>query len=160
MRKLIIASFLISGNWAFGQTVPPPKFDTYDSNVLKEEGAMPPATLESTQEGEKIYSIAEQSAEYKEGSAALLKFIATNIQYPEDAKELGIQGKVYLQFVVMKDGSLSDIKVARSVSGGPMLDREAIRVLKLTSGKWNPAMQNGQAVNCKMILPVNFVLQD
>jgi TonB family protein len=160
MRNILLAAFFISANWAFCQTVPPPKVDTYDSNVLKEDGPIPPDVPELTQEENKIYSVVEQNAEYKEGSAALMKFIATNIRYPEEAKEIGIQGKVYLQFVVRIDGSLSDIKVVRSVSGGPMLDREAVRVLKLTSGKWNPAKQNGRAVNCSFILPVNFVLQD
>jgi TonB family protein len=159
MRNILLTAFFISANWAIGQTVPPPKVE-HINNSIDMEGDVSPAIPESTIQEDKIYSVVEQIAEYKEGSAALLKFIAKTIIYPEEAKENNVQGKVYLQFVVRMDGSLSDIKVARSVSGGAMLDREAMRVLKLTSGKWNPAKQNGRAVNCSFILPVNFVLQD
>ena len=91
--------------------------------------------------------------------SALINFISSTIVYPEYAKENEIQGRVYLQFVVKSDGTLSDIQVARSVPGGSMLDKEAIRVLKLTSGKWKPASHNGRPVSCRMNFPVSFVLQ-
>lgn len=122
------------------------------------EGDVSPA-IPPTSDEEKIYTLVEQNAEYNEGTAALLKFISSTIIYPSEAKENEIQGRVYVQFIVRTDGSLSDIKIARSVPGGKMLDDEAIRVVKLTFGKWNPARQNGKPVSCKMTLPVVFVLQ-
>ena len=131
-----------------------------DEIIVEMEGDVSPAIPPTTdEEEEKIYSVVEQNAEYIGGMAALIKFISSTIVYPDYAKENEIQGRVYLQFVVRTDGSLSDIKVARSVPGGSMLDNEAIRVLKLTSGKWNPARQNGKPVSCRMNLPVSFVLQ-
>ena len=131
-----------------------------DEIILDMEGDVSPAIAPvSDTEEEKIYTIVEQNAEYVGGMSALIKFISSTIIYPEYAKDNEIQGKVYLQFIVRTDGSLSDIKVARSVSGGRMLDDEAIRVIKLTSGKWNPARQDGKPVSCNMTLPVVFVLQ-
>lgn len=131
-----------------------------DEIILDMEGDVSPAIAPvSDTEEEKIYTIVEQKAEYVGGMSALMKFISSTIVYPEYAKDNEIQGKVYLQFIVRTDGSLSDIKVARSVSGGRMLDDEAIRVIKLTSGKWNPARQDGKPVSCNMTLPVVFVLQ-
>lgn len=131
-----------------------------DEIIVEMEGDVSPAIPPtSDEEEEKIYSVVEQNAEYTGGMSALIKFISSTIVYPEYAKENEIQGKVYLQFIVRTDGNLSDIKVARSVPGGKMLDDEAIRVVKLTSGKWNPARQNGKSVSCNMTLPVVFVLQ-
>ncbi len=141
------------------QTVPPTSI-MRDEIIEEMEGDVSPAIPPTSDvEEEKIYSFVEQSAEYVGGMSALIKFISSTIIYPEYAKDNEIQGKVYLQFIVRTDGNLSDIKVARSVAGGKMLDDEAIRVVKLTSGKWNPARQNGKPVSCKMTLPVVFVLQ-
>lgn len=141
------------------QTVPPTSI-MRDEIIVEMEGDVSPAIpLISENREEKIYSVVEQHAEYTGGMSALLKFISSTIVYPEYAKENEIQGKVYLQFVVRTDGSLSDIQVARSVAGGSMLDNEAIRVVKLTSGRWIPARQNGKPVSCRMTLPVVFVLQ-
>jgi protein TonB len=141
------------------QTVPPTSI-IRDEIIVEMDGDVSPA-IPPTSDGEeeKIYSVVEQIAEYTGGMAALIKFISTTIVYPEYAKENEIQGRVYLQFVVRKDGSLSDIQVARSIPGGSMLDKEAIRVLKLTSGIWKPARHNGRPVSCRMNLPVSFVLQ-
>ena len=141
------------------QTVPPTSI-IRDEIILDMEGDVSPSIPPtSDEEEEKIYTVVEQNAEYAGGMSALIKFISSTIIYPEYAKDNEIQGKVYLQFIVRTDGSLSDIKVARSVPGGKMLDDEAIRVVKLTSGKWNPARQNGKQVSCRMTLPVSFVLQ-
>lgn len=141
------------------QTVPPTTI-MRDEIILEMEGDVSPAIPPtSDEEEEKIYSVVEQNAEYTGGMSALIKFISSTIVYPDYAKENEIQGRVYLQFVVKSDGTLSDIQVARSVPGGAILDKEAIRVLKLTSGKWKPAQQNGKPVSCRMNFPVSFVLQ-
>ena len=159
MRTTLIAFFFSFSLISKSQTVPPTSI-IRDEIILDTEGDVSPAIAPtSNDEEEKIYTLVEQNAEYNGGTAALLKFISSTIIYPEYAKDNEIQGRVFLQFIVRTDGSLSDIKVARSVPGGKMLDQEAIRVIKLTSGKWNPARQNGKPVSCNMTLPVSFVLQ-
>lgn len=141
------------------QTVPPTSI-MRDEIIVEMEGDVSPAIPLISENGEeKIYTVVEQNADYTGGMSALINFISSTIVYPEYAKENEIQGKVYLQFVVRTDGSLSDIQVARSVAGASMLDNEAIRVVKLTSGRWISARQNGKPVSCKMTLPVVFVLQ-
>jgi protein TonB len=159
MRTTLIALVFCFSLISKSQTVPPTSI-MRDEIILDMEGDVsPPIPPTSNDEEEKIYTLVEQNAEYNGGTAALLKFISSTIVYPEYAKENEIQGRVFIKFIVSTDGSLSDIKVARSVPGGKMLDDEAIRVIKLTSGKWNPARQNGKPVSCNMTLPVVFVLK-
>ena len=159
MRKTLTAFIFCFSLISKSQTVSPPKVERID-NSINIEGDVSPAIVPSSEiEEEIIYSFVEQNAEFTGGMSALMKFISSTIVYPDYAKENEIQGRVYLQFVVRTDGTLSDIQVARSVPGGSMLDNEAIRVLKLTSGKWNPARQNGKPVSCRMNLPVSFLLQ-
>jgi TonB family protein len=88
-----------------------------------------------------------------------MSFISKNMVYPSVSKENEIQGTVFLSYIVRANGNLSDIKVLRSVSGGSELDREAIRVLKLTNGKWSPGKQNGKPVHVEMKLPFRFLLR-
>ena len=80
-----------------------------------------------------------------------------SIRYPESAEKAGIQGRVIATFVVMKDGSISNVKVVKSVS--PELDTEALRVLSAMPN-WTPGMQNGKAVNVKYTVPISFALPD
>ena len=84
------------------------------------------------------------------------KWIAKNVKYPMIAQENNIQGKVFVQFVIEKDGSVSDVKVARSVD--PSLDKEAIRVVKAMP-KWKPGKQRGKPVRVSYTVPINFQLQ-
>jgi protein TonB len=159
MRTTLVALVFCFSLISKSQTVPPTSI-MRDEIILDTEGDVSPSIAPtSNDEEEKIYTLVEQNAEYSGGTAALLKFISSTIVYPEYAKDNEIQGRVFIKFVVKTDGSLSDIKVARSVPGGKMLDDEAIRVIKLTSGKWKPARQNGKTVSCNMTLPVVFVLQ-
>ena len=158
MRFTLTAFIFCLSLFSKSQTVPPPKVERIDNSINIEGDVSPAIPPISDEEEEKIYTVVEQNAEYTGGMSALIKFISSTIVYPDYAKENEIQGRVYLQFVVRTDGSLSDIKVARSVPGGSMLDNEAIRVVKLTSGKWIPARQNGKPVSCRMNLPVSFVL--
>ncbi|MCD4682237.1 MAG: energy transducer TonB, partial [Bacteroidales bacterium] len=98
----------------------------------------------------------ESSPEFKGGEDALMKFIEKHLVFPEEAKENGISGTVYVEFIVNEDGTLEDILIIRSVSKS--LDDEAIRVIKLTSGKWKSGEQNGKSVKASMIVPVKFKL--
>ena len=94
---------------------------------------------------------------FKNGDEALLKFISEEVKYPNQAKENGEEGKVFVQFVVKADGSVSDFIVIRGVSKS--LDEESIRVAKMTSGMWNPGTKGGIAINAIMTLPIYFKLQ-
>lgn len=108
---------------------------------------------ESTAE---VFFIVEDMPEFPGGEAALRAYIANSIKYPVIAQENGIQGKVYVTFVVGKDGSVSNATIARGVD--PSLDKEAIRVVNALP-KWKPGKQRGKPVNVSYTVPINFVLQ-
>lgn len=101
------------------------------------------------------YFSAEEMPEYPGGLLALRKFIAQNIRYPVLAQENGIQGKVFVTFIIQEDGSVSNIHIAKSVH--PVLDLEAIRLIKLLP-KWKPGKQKGKPVRVSYTVPINFVL--
>ena len=90
------------------------------------------------------------------GQKALMEFMGKNIKYPTVSQETGVQGKVIVQFVVDKDGSIINPTVVRSID--PYLDKEALRVIK-SMPKWKPGMQRGKAVRVKYTVPVTFKLQ-
>lgn len=100
--------------------------------------------------------IRDQSPHPVGGMKALYELIANEMQYPEDAIAQGIEGKVYVQFYVEGDGSLSEFTVPKS-PGNPAMEEEAIRLIQLSS-PWEPGIQNGKPQRVKMILPVNFAL--
>jgi len=120
--------------------------------ALKKE-AIIPKTLENDSE---IFFIVEDMPEFPGGDLALRKFIANSIKYPEIAQENGIQGKVYVSFVVGADGYVKNAKIARGVD--PSLDKEALRVVN-DLPVWKPGKQRGQAVNVQYTVPINFLLQ-
>ncbi len=103
-----------------------------------------------------IFQVVEQMPEYPGGMTECLKFLASNLKYPTISQENGVQGRVIVQFVVNKDGSIVDPVVVRSVD--PYLDKEALRVVK-SMPKWTPGKQRGKAVRVKYTLPVTFKLQ-
>ncbi len=102
------------------------------------------------------FDVVKQMPEFPGGMRASLEFMARNLKYPTKAQEAGKQGRVVVQFIVQKDGSLSDLHVLRSVD--PWLDAEAIRVIGIMP-KWKPGMQDGQAVAVKYTMPVTFSLE-
>lgn len=108
------------------------------------------------EEETKVFDVVEQMPSFPGGDAELMKYLSTHIKYPVVAEENGIQGRVIATFVVERDGSISDVKVIKSVD--PSLDKEAIRVLK-SMPKWIPGRQNGSAVRVKYTVPVTFRLQ-
>lgn len=105
---------------------------------------------------EKPFTSVEQMPQFPGGNAELMKFIGSNLRYPTIAAENGIEGRVIIQFVVNKDGVVSDAKILRSLD--PSCDKEAIRVVKLMP-KWVPGKQNGRNVPVYYTLPVLFKLQ-
>lgn len=104
---------------------------------------------------DKIFTIVEEDASFEGGLANFFKFVSKNLDYPRQAKRMGIEGKVIMSFIVNKDGSIVDVKVLRGIGGG--CDEEAIRVLQ-ESPKWKPGKQRGRAVRQKMTLPIIFKL--
>jgi periplasmic protein TonB len=104
----------------------------------------------------RIFTSVEQIPTFPGGFDAFYKYLAQNIHYPAGAAKDHIQGKVFVIFVVEKDGSLTDMKIIRGVS--PDIDAEAIRVLK-SSPKWKPGIQNGRPVRVQFSVPISFSLQ-
>lgn len=111
---------------------------------------------EEQAEESQVFFIVEDMPEFPGGEMALRKFIANAIKYPVIAQENGIQGKVYVNFVVDKDGSVTNAKIARGVD--PSLDKEALRVVN-SLPKWKPGMQRGKPVKVSYTVPISFVLQ-
>lgn len=104
----------------------------------------------------KVFESVEQNPQFPGGDAALLKYVTDHIRYPSVAQENNIQGRVVVQFVVTKTGSIGQVKVVRSKD--PDLDKEAVRVVK-TLPKFVPGKMNGHAVNVWYTLPITFRLQ-
>lgn len=102
-----------------------------------------------------VFQIVEEMPEFPGGMEELLKFLGKNIKYPVEAQQAKIEGKVIVQFVVEKDGSIANPKVVRSIH--PALDGEAIRVISIMP-KWKPGMQKGKSVNVQYTVPVTFRL--
>ena len=108
------------------------------------------------EETNKVFDVVEQMPSYPGGMGALMQYLSSHIKYPVIAEENGIQGRVICTFVVERDGSITDVRVAKSVD--PSLDKEATRVVK-SMPHWIPGKQNGSAVRVKYTLPVTFRLQ-
>lgn len=104
----------------------------------------------------KVFDVVEQMPSFPGGSEALMRFLNENVRYPAVAEDNGIQGRVIVEFVVERDGSITDVRVAKSVD--PLLDKEAVRVLR-SMPKWKPGTQNGKPVRVKYTTPVTFRLQ-
>ena len=105
---------------------------------------------------EPIFTVVENEPEFPGGMEALYRYLAQNIKYPQLARENGITGKVYVTFVVEKDGSIANPRILRDIGGG--CGAEAIRVVKAMP-KWSPGKQRGKAVRVQFNLPVNFNLK-
>lgn len=117
-----------------------------------------PQEVKNELKGSPVFEVVEQMPEYPDGGmAGLMEYFKKNIRYPEAAKKAGTQGRVIVQFLVNKDGSISDAKPLRSVD--PALDAEAIRLVNAMP-KWKPGMQRGEAVTVKYTVPVKFSLDD
>ena len=117
---------------------------------------VPVQVVEEEPEEQTIFEVVENMPDFPGGQAALMQYLAKNIKYPTIAQENGTQGRVIVQFVVNRDGSIVDAKVVRSVD--PYLDKEALRVIN-TMPKWKPGMQRGKPVRVKFTVPVMFRLQ-
>ena len=140
--KLSVGSFDVKGNDEGGE-------------VLKAKEVIATEPVKPKEEENKVFDVVEQMPSFPGGNAALMNYLGQNIKYPVIAEENGIQGRVVVQFVVGKDGHISDVRVAKSVD--PSLDKEAVRVVR-SMPRWIPGKQNGQAVTVRYTLPVTFRL--
>lgn len=115
------------------------------------------ATYDRSWKGErKIYNECEQMPQFEGGQENLMMFVARGVRYPASAHQAGIQGKVFVSFVVEKDGSIKLVKITKSVDSA--LDAEAMRVIK-SMPAWTPGRQKGKPVRVSFTMPINFVLQ-
>ena len=112
--------------------------------------------LEEKTKDERIFDTVEEMPSYSGGQGALMSFLANNIQYPIEAQKKGVQGRVIVEFIIEKDGTITNVKVLHGVD--PALDKEAIRVIK-SMPKWNPGKQNGSAVRVRYEVPIVFGLK-
>lgn len=120
------------------------------------ESYTPPAVAEEEEVAEaEIFTVVEESPSFPGGDVARIKFLQENIVYPQMARESGIQGTVYVTFVVERNGAVTDVRVLRGIGGG--CDEEAVRVIKAMP-KWNPGKQRGKPVRVQFNMPIKFTL--
>lgn len=125
----------------------------YSPDVVVIEVPIEPVDLAELPE---IFVTPEQMPEFPGGIRELYKYLGENLQYPEAAANKGVQGKVYVNFVVRKTGELTDLKILQGIGGG--CDKEVIRLVE-SMPTWIPGKQNGELVNVRYTLPVNFYLR-
>ena len=142
--KTAIGTFDVKGN------------DDSNGEILKAKEIIAQPEPPKHVEEDKVFDIVEQRPLFPGGQSALMQFLHDNIKYPVVAQENGVQGRVTVQFVVEKDGSITDVHVLRGVD--PSLDKEAVRVVK-SMPRWTPGKQNGTTVRVNYRLPVLFRLQ-
>jgi protein TonB len=123
------------------------------TEVVFEEPVKEVAEVEDNQ----VYTFVEQNAEFPGGTEAMYKFINKNVKYPAQARRMGTEGKVFVGFVINKDGSIVDVGIVKGISAE--CDKEAMRVVQMMP-PWKAGKQNGKAVRVKFILPINFKLSN
>ena len=142
--KTAIGTFDVKGN------------DDANGEILKAKEVIAEPEPPKHEEEDKVFDIVEQQPMFPGGQTALMKYLSEHTKYPVVAQENGVQGRVTVQFVVEKDGSISDVHVLRGVD--PSLDKEAVRVVK-SMPRWTPGKQNGINVRVNYRVPVLFRLQ-
>jgi protein TonB len=128
-----------------------------DQETEVEEYIPPPVEEEEEEVVEmEIFTVVEQMPEFPGGAGAMMKYLAENIQYPQMAREVGVQGTVFITFVVEPNGNITGVRVLRGIGSG--CDEEAIRVVK-SMPSWTPGKQRNRPVRVQFNLPVRFILQ-
>lgn len=110
---------------------------------------------EAKEETDEIFTVVEESAAPKGGMQAFYKFVGEKIKYPAQARRMGIEGRVFVEFVINKDGSLSDVRAIKGIGAG--CDEEAVRIVQ-SSPAWSPGKQRGKPVKQRYTLPIIFKL--
>lgn len=129
----------------------------FDKVVLRSDTLFTPEyTIPNFNFDDLIYTTCEEMPHFPGGEQALFKFVQSNVKYPHDALESGVQGRVYVTFVVTNTGAIKDVCILRSLSDS--IDKEAVRVVNLMP-RWSPAKQSGKPVSVQYNLPVNFTVK-
>jgi TonB family protein len=121
-----------------------------------EQIAMPPKPTEEAPQDETLV-IVEKMPEFPGGQAALMQYLSSNIKYPEECRKMGVEGKVYVKFIVDATGSIINVQVLRGIPDGILLEKEAVKVVEAMP-KWIPGTQGGKAVSVYFTLPIAFKL--
>lgn len=146
VEKAVISSKTVEGEDAISNFAPPPP---------PPPAITKPAGLGKAKE-EQIFTTVEQQPEFPGGVSQMYKYIGENIKYPSAAQRANVSGKVFVKFVVEKDGSIGDISVLKGIGFG--CDEEATRVIK-SMPKWSPGRQNGRNVRVYFTMPISFRLE-
>jgi TonB family protein len=126
-----------------------------DTRVVIEDSVIMADADEGPEDEDKLFTVVEQSPEYPGGMVKFFDYIKDSLQYPARDKKLAIEGTVFVQFVVEKDGSITSLECIKSPDND--MCKEALRLIR-KSGKWQPGKQNGQVVRVEMTIPVKFNL--
>ncbi|MEQ8423644.1 MAG: TonB family protein, partial [Cyclobacteriaceae bacterium] len=110
---------------------------------------------EPKEEVEEIFTIVEDPASPNGGMTAFYKYVGDKIKYPPQARRMGVEGRVFVEFVIDKDGSITDVRAVKGIGAG--CDEEAVRILQ-AAPKWKPGKQRGKPVKQRMVLPITFKL--
>jgi periplasmic protein TonB len=132
------------------------EFESTEADDATIIDAVPVIAAEKPEEDTEVFVIVEDMPEFPGGELALRQWISNNVKYPVIAAENGVQGRVYVTFVVDRDGSITNARIARGVD--PSLDQEALRVVN-NLPKWKPGKQRGKPVRVSYTVPINFQLQ-
>ena len=130
------------------------KFDVEASEETKIEEVVVVAE-EAKEEVDEIFTIVEEPASPKGGMPAFYKYVFDKMKYPPQARRMGIEGKVFVEFVIGKDGSITDVRAVKGIGAG--CDEEAVRVIQ-GAPSWSPGKQRGKSVKQRMVLPITFKL--
>ncbi|MEY4929475.1 MAG: hypothetical protein RI909_199 [Bacteroidota bacterium] len=130
------------------------KFDVEVSEETKIEEVVV-APVEEKENVDEIFSVVEESANPKGGYPAFYKFVGEKIKYPAQARRMGIEGKVFVEFVVNRNGTIVDVKAIKGIGAG--CDEEAVRIVQ-SAPAWTPGKQRGKPVRQKMVIPITFKL--
>jgi TonB family protein len=131
--------------------------ETTRVGILLEKSSRVASMLSDLQREDEVFTVVEQQPVPEGGMQQLYQFVSHEIRYPVEARQAGVGGKVFVEFIIDKDGSVKDIRTVKGIGHG--CDEEAERVIA-GMPVWQPGMQRGQAVAVKMILPVTFAIND
>jgi len=130
------------------------KFDVEVTEETKVEEVIV-APVEEKEDVDQIFSVVEETAEPKGGMPAFYKYVGEKIKYPAQARRMGVEGRVFVEFVVNRDGSIVDVKSIKGIGAG--CDEEAVRIVQ-SAPAWKPGKQRGKPVRQKMVIPIIFKL--
>lgn len=131
------------------------EIDVEDDQDTEVQDYVPVEEAEEEQEEQQIFTVVEAMPSYPGGEEAMRRYLSESIEYPQMARESGIQGRVFVTFVVERDGNITDVKILRGIGGG--CDEEALRVIK-NMPKWSPGKQRGKPVRVQFNMPIMFKL--